>query len=140
MVQPSAVLFRPNMILGVGTDLVDIRRIEASIERLGQRFLDRVFTHQEQFSCFKRSVPAQSFAKIFAAKEAVLKALGNVEGIHWKHIEISHFPSGKPYVILTERALENCKALLLPGQTEQIDLSITDEPPYASAFVVISTR
>jgi holo-[acyl-carrier protein] synthase len=125
------------MIFGIGVDLVDTRRIHKSICQLGHKFLDRIFTKEEQEFCQKRTETVNSFSKVFAAKEAVLKAISNTDGIHWCHIHIKHLPSGKPYVELTQKALENYQALVGPNPAT-IHLSITDEPPYAQAFVVIS--
>ncbi len=126
------------MIIGIGTDLVDCGRLQKANERIGQRFLDRVFTKTEQERCDLRAHRFQSYGKVFAAKEAVLKALGDVSGIQWQEIEITHLPNGKPIVTLSGTALNNLRNLLMKDQTEKIDLSITDEPPYAQAFVVIS--
>lgn len=126
------------MVVGVGTDLIDCRRLEKAINNNGQRFLDRVFTEQEQKRCNERLQRIQSFGKIYAAKEATLKAIGNVSGIHWKEIEINHLPNGKPVVKLTGKALINFNELLRADQLGRIDISLTDEPPYAQAFVVIT--
>ncbi|RZI45266.1 holo-ACP synthase [Candidatus Finniella inopinata] len=126
------------MIVGIGTDLIDCRRLEKAIGRHGQRFLDRVFTPQEQRRCLNRHHVYQSFGKIYAAKEAALKAIGNTKGIDWQHIEIDHFPTGKPRVVLTHQALANYSALIPVDMCGKLDLSLTDEPPYAQAFVVIS--
>ncbi|MBY0281492.1 MAG: holo-ACP synthase [Alphaproteobacteria bacterium] len=126
------------MIIGVGTDLIDCRRLETAMSRNGQRFLDRVFTLQEQKRSNQRLQRIQSFGKIFAAKEATLKAIGNVTGIHWKEIEINHLPSGRPIVNLTGQALINFNELLEKDQLGKIDVSLTDEPPYAQAFVIIT--
>jgi len=126
------------MIIGVGTDLVDCRRLEKAMNRNGQRFLDRIFTAQEQKRCNERFQKIQSFGKIYAAKEATLKAIGNVSGIHWKEIEISHLPNGKPVVNLSGQALLNFNELLGKNQSGKVDISLTDEPPYAQAFVIIT--
>ncbi len=126
------------MILGIGSDLLDCRRIQKVIERQGQRFLNRVFTPFEQERCNRRHQSFQSFGKIYAAKEAAVKAIGNVQGIHWQHIEIRHLPNGRPSIILTEQALINYQALIPTLMSGRIDLTLTDEPPYAQAFVVIS--
>ena len=128
------------MIVGIGTDLIDCRRLEKVISNQGQRFLDRVFTEEEQRRSKGRSKSLESFGKIYAAKEATVKAIGNVSGIHWKDIEINHLPSGKPVVTLSGQAFVNFKALFKGDQKSQIDVSITDEPPYAQAFVVISAE
>ncbi|MBY0461984.1 MAG: holo-ACP synthase [Alphaproteobacteria bacterium] len=126
------------MIIGVGTDLVDCRRLEKAMNRNGQRFLDRVFTGPEQKRCNERLQKIQSFGKIYAAKEATLKAIGNVAGIHWKEIEINHLPNGKPIVNLAGQALVNFNELLGENELGKIDISLTDEPPYAQAFVIIT--
>ncbi len=126
------------MIVGIGTDLVDCNRLQKASERVGQRFLNRIFTKVEQERCNKRVLRFQSYGKVFAAKEAVLKALGDVSGIQWQEIEITHLPTGKPIVTLSGKAFNNFKKLFTNNQTGKIDLSITDEPPYAQAFVVIS--
>lgn len=126
------------MIIGIGADLIDCRRIEKAASAHGQQFLDRVFTIKEQQRCQQRHHIWQSFGKIYAAKEAVVKAIGNTKGIHWQHIEISHFPTGKPSVTLLEQALVNYNALIPNRMCGKIDLTLTDEPPYAQAFVVIS--
>jgi holo-[acyl-carrier protein] synthase len=126
------------VILGIGSDLLDCRRIQKVVERQGQRFLNRVFTPDEQERCHRRYHAFQSYGKIYAAKEAVLKAIGNVQGIHWQHIEIKHAANGRPFVILTEQARVNYEALIPTPMSGRIDLTLTDEPPYAQAFVVIS--
>lgn len=126
------------MIIGIGTDLVDCRRLEKITERHGQRFLERVFTVKEQKRCQQRHQVWQSFGKVYAAKEAVVKAIGNTKGIHWQHLEISHTPTGKPFISLSHQALINYNALIPVSMCGKIDLSLTDEPPYAQAFVVIS--
>jgi len=126
------------MIIGVGTDLLDCRRLEKAVNRNGQRFLDRVFTELEQKRCNERLQKIQSFGKIYAAKEATLKAIGNVSGIHWREIEINHLPNGKPVVNLAGQALVNFNGLLEENQLGKINVSITDEPPYAQAFVIIT--
>ncbi len=126
------------MILGIGTDLVDCRRFEKAFKTHQQRLLDRLFTEAEQIHCQRRQNFIPSFAKIYAAKEAIVKAIGNTKGIHWKHIEIKHLPNGKPIVSLVEQAFINYQALIPTNMSGKIDLSLSDEPPYAQAFVVIS--
>lgn len=126
------------MIIGIGVDLIDCRRLEKSIEGLGQRFLDRVFTKNEQDYCEMRLQRIQGYGKTYAAKEAVLKAISDVRGISWKEIEVCRLPNGKPTVTLTGKALENFSFLIPQGKKGKIDLSLTDEPPFAQAFVVIS--
>ena len=126
------------MIVGIGTDLVDCRRLEKIMAKHGQRFLDRVLTLKEQQRCQQRHQALQSFGKVYAAKEAVVKAIGNTKGIHWRHIEIGHLPTGQPTVTLSHQALINYNALIPVPMCGKIDLSLTDEPPYAQALVVIS--
>lgn len=126
------------MILGIGSDLLDCRRLQKVIDRQGQRFLNRVFTVLEQERCNRRYQSVQSYGKIYAAKESVVKAIGNVQGIHWQHIEIKHLPNGRPSVTLTEQASINYQALIPAGMFGRIDLTLTDEPPFAQAFAVIS--
>lgn len=127
------------MIVGIGVDLVDCRRIEKMIAKFGQRFLERVFTQSERERCERRSLQASSYGKIFAAKEAVVKALGTGEGMSWQDIEINKLPSGKPWIKLHGSAARHLKTLI-PDDSwiEDINLSLTDEWPYAQAFVVIS--
>ena len=126
------------MILGIGIDLLDCRRLQEVANRHGQRFFDRVFTPKEQQRCLSRHQTWQSFGKIYAAKEAAVKAIGNSKGIHWKHIEVGHLPTGKPEITLTDNAFVNYSALIPIHMRGKIDLSLTDEPPYAQAFVIIS--
>ncbi len=126
------------MIVGIGVDLLDCRRLEGVLERQKQRFLDRVFTKTEQERCQNRRNFISSLGKIYAAKEATVKAIGNVQGIHWQHIEINHLPNGRPIVSLSGKALINYGTLIPANMCGKIDLSLTDEPPYAQAFVVIS--
>lgn len=128
------------MILGIGSDLLDMRRIEAIIERQKQRFLDRIFTPHEQSRASSRSNPMQNYAKIFAAKEAVAKALGTgiAKGVTWHDIEIRRDPWSAPYAVLTGMALELLTQKIPAGFKSTIHLSITDESPYCQAFVVIS--
>jgi holo-[acyl-carrier protein] synthase len=126
------------MIVGIGVDLVDCRRIEKMIAKFGQRFLERVFTQNERDRCERRSLKASSYGKIFAAKEAVVKALGTGEGMSWQDIEINRLPSGKPWIKLYGNAAGHLKTLIPESWSEEINLSLTDEWPYAQAFVVIS--
>ncbi|MCX7338858.1 MAG: holo-ACP synthase [Alphaproteobacteria bacterium] len=126
------------MIIGIGTDLLDCRRLEKSISAFGQRFLDRLFTNAEQKKCQGRKEVFQSYGKIFAAKESVLKAIGDTEGVRWQDIELNHLPNGKPTVTLSGRALENLKKQIQSDRPFKFDVSISDDPPYAIAFVVIS--
>src|SRR5579864_8178006 len=128
------------MILGVGSDLIDIRRIEQTIERFGDRFLDRIFTASERARSDGRANRAASYAKRYAAKEACSKALGTGfrKGVYWRDLGVVNLPSGRPTLVLTGGALARLEALTPPGMAARIDLTITDEPPLAQALVVIS--
>jgi holo-[acyl-carrier protein] synthase len=130
------------MILGLGSDLVDIRRIERTLERHGDRFIDRVFTPLERAKAEKRTekLRAGTYAKRFAAKEAASKALGTgfSAGVFFRDLGVVNLRSGKPTLQLTGGAAERLARLTPPGHTAQIDLSMTDEYPYASAIVIIS--
>ncbi|WP_068083015.1 holo-ACP synthase [Polycladidibacter stylochi] len=128
------------MILGTGTDLCDIRRIEKTLERFPGRFENRVFTTIEQDKSDKRKNRAASYAKRFAAKEACAKALGTglSMGTAWKEMGVKNLPSGKPTLNLTGKAAQRLQAMTPEGFRAQIDLTITDDFPYAQAFVVIS--
>ena len=130
------------MIIGIGNDIIDIRRIEASLERFGQRFVDRLFTEVEQKKSDRRANRAASYAKRFAAKEACSKALGTGfrDGIFWRDMGVVNLPSGKPTLKLTGGALERLKAITPAGMTVQIDLTITDDFPQAQAIVIISAN
>lgn len=128
------------MILGIGSDLTDIRRIERSLGRFGTRFTNRLFTDIEQARSERKPDRAASYAKRFAAKEACAKALGTGvprRGVHWRDMGVVNLPSGKPTLALTGGAAERLKALLPPGFEAVIHLSLTDDHPYAQAFVVI---
>jgi holo-[acyl-carrier protein] synthase len=128
------------MIIGIGSDLTDIRRIEKTLERFGDRFIQRTFTPLEIKKSEGRRLRAPSYAKRFAAKEACAKALGTGlrHGVFWRDMGVINLPSGKPTMALTGGALERLKKITPPGMVAQIDLSITDEYPLAQAFVVIS--
>ena len=129
------------MILGIGTDIVDIRRVERTLERFGQRFEQRVFTEVEQRKSNPRAERAASYAKRFAAKEACAKALGTGvprQGVYWRDIGVVNLPSGKPTMELTGGAAERLRAMTPPGMTPRIDITITDEPPLAQVIVIIS--
>lgn len=128
------------MIIGIGNDLVDIRRIEASLERFGQRFVQRLFTEVEQKKSEARHNRAASYAKRFAAKEACSKALGTGfrKSVFWRDLGVVNHRSGKPTMVLTGGAAERLKSMTPAGMRAQIDLSITDEYPLAQAFVIIS--
>jgi holo-[acyl-carrier protein] synthase len=132
------------MIIGIGSDLIDIRRVEKVIERHGDRFLHRVFTDEERARAARRSANARNFAatfaKRFAAKEACSKALGTGirQGVWWRDMGVVNLRGGKPSMALTGGALVRLEKLVPPGQVAQIDLTITDDWPLAQAFVIIS--
>jgi holo-[acyl-carrier protein] synthase len=128
------------MILGIGSDVIDIRRIEQTIARHGDRFLSRIFTETERAKAERRATSTETYAKRFAAKEACAKALGTGlrAGVFWRDMGVVNLPSGKPTMRLTGGALERLKAITPPGFEAQIDLTITDEWPTAQALVIIS--
>lgn len=130
------------MILGVGSDLIDIRRIERTIARFGNRFLDRVFTPAERQRSERRRDRAASYAKRFAAKEACSKALGTGfrKGVYWRDLGVVNLPGGRPTLILTGGALARLRAMTPEGMTPRIDVTLTDEPPLAQALVVITAE
>jgi holo-[acyl-carrier protein] synthase len=130
------------VILGIGTDLVDIRRIERTIERHGERFLNRIFTPTERALADRRANWAATYAKRFAAKEACAKALGTGlrAGVFWRDMGVVNLPSGQPTMRLTGGAAERLAAITPAGRTPFIHLTITDEYPLAQAFVVIEAR
>ena len=127
------------MIIGIGSDLSDIRRVAASLERFGDRFVQRIYTDVEQTRSERKGNRAASYAKRFAAKEACAKALGTGmrDGVFWRDMGVVNLESGQPTMALTNGALARLQALTPPGLTARIHLSLTDEPPYAQAFVVI---
>jgi len=128
------------MILGIGSDLIDIRRIEKTLGRFGTRFTNRVFTEIEQAKSNRRAERAASYAKRFAAKEACSKALGTGlrMGIAWKEMGVVNLPSGKPTIALTGGARDRLVTMTPAGFAARIDLTITDDFPLAQAFVVIT--
>jgi holo-[acyl-carrier protein] synthase len=128
------------MILGIGSDLVDVRRIEKVIERHGDRFLDRIFTTAERAKAERRARRAETYAKRFAAKEACAKALGTGlrAGVFWRDMGVVNLPSGRPTMRLSGGALARLEAITPAGYEARIDLTITDEGPLAQALVVIS--
>ncbi|HEY1383820.1 MAG TPA: holo-ACP synthase [Dongiaceae bacterium] len=130
------------MILGIGNDMIDIRRVEKSIARWGNRFLDRIFTDIERKKSDRRAQRAASYAKRFAAKEACAKALGTGlnAGVFWRDMGVVNLPSGKPTLRLTGGALKRLQAITPPGMVAQIDLTITDDFPQAQAIVIISAN
>jgi holo-[acyl-carrier protein] synthase len=128
------------MILGIGTDLVDIRRIEQTIARHGERFINRIYTETERARAERKANRIDTYAKRFAAKEACAKALGTGfrQGVFFRDMGVVNLPSGKPTLRLTGGALRRLQAITPDGYEAQIDLALTDEPPLAQAFVVIS--
>jgi len=128
------------MIIGIGNDLVDIRRIEKAIERYGERFLDRIFTEAERQRSDPRASRAASYAKRFAAKEACSKALGTglSKGVAWRDMGVTNLPSGKPTMALTGGAARHLARLTPEGYEARIDLTISDDFPMAQAVVIIS--
>jgi len=130
------------VILGIGSDLIDIRRIERVLGRYGDRFVQRVFTAEEQRRSEKRRNRAASYAKRYAAKEACSKALGTGfrDGVFWRDLGVVNLSSGRPTMILTGGALERLKAMTPAGMAARIEVTLTDEDPLASAFVIISAE
>jgi holo-[acyl-carrier protein] synthase len=128
------------MILGIGNDLVDCRRIEKTLKRFGARFVDRVFTPQEQMRMSQRVNQVEGYAKLFAMKEALLKALGTglTNGIVWHDVEIFREFKQRPRAELSGAALEIVKKQTPTGYTAHIHMSVSDEWPYAQAFAMIS--
>jgi holo-[acyl-carrier protein] synthase len=128
------------MILGIGNDMVDIRRIEQTLERFGDRFTDRVFTVVERERSNRRKQRAASFAKRFAAKEACSKALGTGfrRGVFWRDMGVVNLRSGRPTLELTGGAAARLAEMVPAGQAAKIDLTLTDDFPWAQAIVIIS--
>ena len=127
------------MIIGIGSDLIDIRRVERSLERFGQRFTDRIFTEVERAKSDRRKERAASYAKRFAAKEACAKALGTglSGGVFWRDMGVVNLPGGKPTMNLTNGALARLNSMVPAGHRPVIHLTITDDFPLARAFVII---
>ncbi len=131
------------MIIGLGSDLIDITRIEKTIARFGDRFLNRIFTPVERARSDRRQLTRiESYAKRYAAKEACSKALGTGfrKGVFWRDMGVVNLTGGKPSMALTGGALARLESLLPAGYEAQIDISLTDEPPLAQAIVIISAR
>ena len=128
------------MIIGLGSDLIDIRRIERTLERFGERFTKRIYTEGERAKAERRVTQVETYARRFAAKEACSKALGTGfrMGVFWRDMEVINLPSGKPTMRLTGGAAERFQSLTPSGMTTQIDISLTDEPPTAQAIVIIT--
>ena len=127
------------MIIGIGADLTDIRRIQNSLDRFGERFTNRCFTDLERARSERKPDKAASYAKRFSAKEACAKALGTgMRGsVYWRDMGVVNLPSGQPTLKLTGGAAERLAVLLPEGLDARIHLSLTDDHPYAQAFVVI---
>lgn len=127
------------MIIGIGNDLIDITRIEKSVKRYGERFIMRIFTPVERAKAALRTDPVPTYAKRFAAKEACAKALGTGirRGVFFSDMGVVNLPSGKPTMVLTGGALKQLQNMVPVGMTAVIHLSITDDHPWAQAFVVI---
>lgn len=130
------------MIIGIGSDLIDIRRIEQSLERFGERFTQRCFTDIERARSDGRKNRAESYAKRFAAKEAMSKALGTgmAQGVFWKDMGVVNARSGKPTMQLTGGAAEVLQRMMPAGHEPVVHLTITDDYPLAQAFVIIEAR
>ncbi len=128
------------MIIGIGSDLVDIRRVERTLERFPGKFEERCFTEIERQKSDRRKQRAASYAKRFAAKEACSKALGTGfrRGVFWRDMGVVNLPSGKPTMELSGGALDRLGAITPPGTRAQIDVSITDEYPLAQVTVIIT--
>ena len=127
------------MIIGLGSDLADIRRIDETLQRFGERFIRRIFTDHERTRSERKADRAASYAKRFAAKEACAKALGTglKHGVHLANMGVVNLRSGKPTMALTGGAAERLAALIPPGMDGFVHLSLTDDHPYAQAFVII---
>ncbi len=130
------------MVIGLGNDLIDIRRIEKTIERFGARFINRLFTEKEQARSERKANRAASYAKRFAAKEACAKALGTGfrKGVYWRDMGVSNLQSGKPTMVLTGGALQRLRDITPEGYAAQIDLTLTDDFPQAQAIVLITAE
>ena len=128
------------MIVGIGSDMIDIRRVERTLDRFGERFVERCFTEVERAKSERRRNRAASYAKRFAAKEACSKALGTGfrRGVFWRDMGVVNLPGGKPTMRLTGGAAKRLAELVPYGMEAQIDVSITDEPPIAQVIVIIS--
>ena len=127
------------MIIGIGSDLSDIRRIQNSLDRFGERFTNRVYTEIERTRSERKPDRAASYAKRFAAKEACAKALGTGirRGVFWRDMGVVNMRSGQPTMALTNGALARLNAIIPEGMRPVIHLSLTDDHPYAQAFVII---
>lgn len=127
------------MIIGLGNDIIDIRRIDKTLEKFGDRFVQRLFTEVEQNKSERRRNRSESYAKRFAAKEAAAKALGTGfrKSVYWRDLGVVNLPSGKPTMKLTGGALKRLESITPEGMQAQISLTITDDYPMAQAIVII---
>jgi holo-[acyl-carrier protein] synthase len=127
------------VIIGLGSDLADIRRIEKTLERFGERFTKRIFTETEQRRSERKPDKAASYAKRFAAKEACSKALGTGfrRGVFWRDMGVANMPSGAPTMALTNGALKRLQEITPAGHRAVVHVTLTDDHPYAQAFVII---
>ncbi len=130
------------MIIGIGTDICDIRRIEKSIEKFGDRFLDKIFTQFEQAYCESKSGKAAYYAKRFAAKEAVAKALAGAEtgALSWHDVEVSNDPSGRPTINLYGKAKKRLEQHTQNKASVAVHISLSDDYPYALAYAIVESR
>ncbi|MBX6376711.1 MAG: holo-ACP synthase [Acetobacteraceae bacterium] len=130
------------MIIGLGSDVIDIRRLERTIAKYGDRFIERIFTPVERAKAERRTerIRIATYAKRFAAKEAAAKALGTGfrAGVFWRDLGVVNLPSGQPTLHMTGGAAERLRAITPPGHVAQVTLTMTDEYPYAQAMVVIA--
>jgi holo-[acyl-carrier protein] synthase len=122
------------LIIGVGVDVLDIRRIGRLVQKFPEKFVEKIWTPQELEFCQTRNKYVESLAKMFSLKEAVLKAISDVSGVRWHDVEVLHDARGKPLIGLSGRALQN---IMKKSQIFQIEASTSDEPPYVVSFVVI---
>jgi holo-[acyl-carrier protein] synthase len=129
-------------MIGLGSDILDIRRIEKTLSRFGERFKNRIFTESEIKKCEQRRLSVECFAKRFAAKEAAAKALGTGfrKGVYWKDLEVVNLPSGKPTINFHGESKKHLDSLMPKDSIPSINLSITDEFPYAQAIVTINVE
>ena len=126
-------------MIGIGADIIDIRRIEKTINRFGNKFKKRIFTDEEINKCEQRKLSVNCYAKRYAAKEAASKALGTGfrKGVFWRDLEVSNLPSGQPTIIFHGGAKKQLESISLVNNKPNINLTITDEYPYAQAIVII---
>ena len=126
-------------MIGIGADIIDIRRIEKTINRFGNKFKKRIFTDEEMNKCEGRKLSVNCYAERYAAKEAASKALGTGfrKGVFWRDLEVSNLPSGQPTIIFHGGAKKQLEAISIVNNKPNINLTITDEYPYAQAIVII---